>query len=150
MAQQITHPDTEYTVVAEVTKAAGEPEFIPAAVERATRVLQFGFTLLPILAGLDKFFNWLVNWEQYLAPAIANWLPISAGAFMRLGGVTEIAAGVLVAANPRVGGKVVACWLWAIIANLLMVPGYYDIAVRDFGLSLGALALSRLSEYTRS
>lgn len=149
MAQQITHPETEYTVAAQVTKAAGEPEFVPAPVERATRTLQFGFTLIPILAGLDKFFNWLVNWEQYLAPTVANWLPISASAFMRLVGVVEIAAGILVAANPRTGGKVVALWLWCIIANLLMVPGYYDIAARDFGLSLGALALSRLSEYAR-
>lgn len=82
-------------------------------------------------------------------PTIAGWLPISTSAFMRLAGVVEIAAGILVAANPRLGGKIVALWLWAIIVNLLMVPGYYDIAARDFGLSLGALALSRLSESTR-
>jgi hypothetical protein len=83
---------------------------------------------------------------MYLAPAIANALPISADRFMMLVGGIEILAGLLVALKPRIGGYVVALWLWGIIVNLLMQTGSYDIVLRDFGLSLGALALARLSE----
>jgi hypothetical protein len=108
-------------------------------------MLHVGFAALPILAGLDKFSHFLVNWDQYLAP-LARWLlPVSGHSFMLFVGVVEIAAGVLVAVRPRIGAYVVALWLWGIIINLLLVPGYYDIALRDFGLSLGALALARLS-----
>jgi uncharacterized membrane protein YphA (DoxX/SURF4 family) len=111
----------------------------------AFATLHFGYAVLPILAGLDKFFNVLVNWEQYLAPRMAEIIPLSATAFMQVVGAIEIAAGLLVAIRPRIGAYVVMGWLWAIIVNLLMVPGYYDIALRDFGLSLGALALARLA-----
>jgi uncharacterized membrane protein YphA (DoxX/SURF4 family) len=100
---------------------------------------------LPILAGLDKFFHLLVNWDQYLAPLATQVLPVSGHTFMLVVGVIEIAAGLLVAVRPRIGAYVVALWLWGIIANLLLVPGFYDIALRDFGLSLGALALARIS-----
>jgi hypothetical protein len=112
---------------------------------QAYLILYVGFVALTILAGLDKFFGLLVNWEQYLAPVVTSLLPFSGHAFMLAVGVVEIAAGLLVAFWPRVGGYVVALWLWGIIVNLLLVPGYYDIALRDFGLSLGALALARLS-----
>lgn len=108
-------------------------------------ILYAGFVALPILAGLDKFFHLLVNWEQYLAPMVTKVVPVSAHSFMLLVGVIEIAAGVLVALRPRIGACVVTLWLWGIIINLLLVPGFYDIAVRDFGLSLGAIALARLS-----
>jgi hypothetical protein len=108
--------------------------------------LHVGFVALPILAGLDKFFHLLVNWDRYLAPVAEQALPVSGHSFMLAVGVIEVAAGVLVAFRPRIGAYVVALWLWGIIANLLLIPGYYDIALRDFGLSLGALALAWLSQ----
>src|SRR6185436_14437127 len=110
----------------------------------AFRILRFGFALLPIIAGADKFFDRFVDWEQYLAPAVASRLPVSPHAFMALVGVIEIVAGILVAMRPRLGATIVAFWLWGIIVNLLLTHGYYDVALRDFGLSLGALALARL------
>ena len=112
---------------------------------QAFTILRVGFALLPILAGLDKFTHLLVDWKQYLAPALMNALPLDPPTLMMVVGVIEIAAGILVAMAPRIGGYVVAAWLWAIIVNLLMMGEYYDIAVRDFGLSLGALALARLA-----
>ena len=108
-------------------------------------ILYAGFATLPILAGVDKFSHLLVNWDQYLAPLASRVLPVSGHSFMLAVGVIEIAAGLLVLARPRIGAYVVALWLWGIIANLLLIPGFYDIALRDFGLSLGALALGRLS-----
>jgi hypothetical protein len=108
-------------------------------------ILWVGFAPLPILAGSDKDFHLLVNWVQYLAPVVTQVLPISGYSFMLAVGLIEIAAGLLVIARPRLGAYVVAIWLWAFIANLLLIPGFYDIALRDFGLSLGALALLRLS-----
>ena len=108
-------------------------------------ILYVGFAALPVVAGLDKFFHLLVNWEMYLAPAALRILPVSGDTFMLAVGVIEIAAGLLVAFRPRIGAYVVTLWLWGIIANLLLIPGFYDIALRDFGLSLGALALARLS-----
>ena len=114
-------------------------------VHQAYTLLRVAFALLPILAGLDKFTHILVDWNQYLAPAVAHALPVDVGTFMMIVGVIEIAAGVLVASVPRIGGYVVAAWLWAIIANLVMMASYYDVAARDFGLSLGAIALARLA-----
>jgi hypothetical protein len=108
-------------------------------------VLYAGFVALPILAGLDKFFHLLVNWDQYLTPLVTQILPVTAHTFMLVVGVIEIAAGVLVALRPQIGAYVVTLWLWGIILNLLLVPDFYDVALRDFGLSLGALALARLS-----
>ena len=112
---------------------------------QAFLILYAGFTALPILAGLDKFAHVLVNWDHYLAPQIANLLPVSGHTFMLVVGVIEVAAGALVFLWPRVGAVVVALWLWGIILNLLLLSGYYDVALRDFGLSLGALALARLA-----
>ena len=109
-------------------------------------MLLIGFTILPIVAGLDKFFHLLVDWDRYLAPQVTQLLPVADHTFMLAVGVIEIAAGLLVALRPRIGAYVVALWLWGIIVNLLLIHGYYDIALRDFGLSLGALALARLSE----
>ncbi len=116
---------------------------IPA--HHAFRTLRFAFTIAPIIMGLDKFFNLLVTWPHYLAPVVSQTLPVSPATFMQAVGVVEIIAGLIVAFYPIVGGWVVAAWLWAIIINLLLVPGYYDIAVRDFGLSLGAVSLARLA-----
>jgi uncharacterized membrane protein YphA (DoxX/SURF4 family) len=109
----------------------------------AYRILRFCFVVAPVLFGLDKFFNLLTQWPKFLAPLVANAVPVDA--FMRVVGVVEIAAGLLVLVKPRVGAYVVAAWLLAIIGNLLLIPGYYDVALRDFGLMLGALALARLS-----
>lgn len=108
-------------------------------------ILYAGFIVLSIVAGADKFFDVLVNWDAYLAPIVPQTLNISAHSFMMIVGVVEIAAGLLVALWPQVGAYVVALWLWGIIVNLMLVPGFYDIALRDFGLSLGALSLGRLS-----
>src|SRR6188474_189634 len=108
-------------------------------------ILLAGFAALPMIAGVDKFLHLLVNWEQYLAPMATKILPVPGHTFMLAVGVIEIAAGLLVAFRPRIGAYIVALWLWGIIFNLLLIPGFYDIALRDFGLSVGALALARLS-----
>lgn len=119
-------------------------------VYQAFQILKWGFTALPIIAGLDKYGHVLVNWDQYLAPVINRILGGHGHAFMLAVGIIEIVAGIGVALMPRLFAYVVAAWLWGIIINLLLIPGYYDIALRDFGLSLGALALARLSqEYNR-
>jgi hypothetical protein len=109
-------------------------------------MLHAGFAALPVVAGFDKFFHLLVNWDQYLAPLAIQILPVTGHTFMLAVGVIEIVAGLLVAFRPRIGAYVVALWLGGIIVNLLMIPGFYDIALRDFGLALGALALARLSQ----
>ena len=111
---------------------------------QAYRILQVGFIAAPILAGLDKFFNILINWEQYLAPFVGNL--IDPGVLMAVVGVVEIAAGIGVAIKPRIFAYVVAAWLVGIILTLLVLPGYFDVALRDLGLALGALALGRLSQ----
>lgn len=108
-------------------------------------MLRLGFTVLPILMGLDKFFNLLTDWEQYLAPWIVSLLPFSAHTAMLIVGVVEIAAGILVWIKPRYAAYVVALWLAGIIINLLTLSGFYDVALRDFGLMLAALTLARLA-----
>src|SRR5687767_5961305 len=113
---------------------------------QAYQILRLGFTIAPILFGLDKFFYVMAEWDRFIAPAIADMLPVDPRTFMMVGGIIEILAGLLVAIKPRYGGYLVMAWLWGIIANLLLYSGFYDIALRDFGLSLGALALARLAE----
>ncbi len=108
-------------------------------------MLRIGFTVAPILFGVDKFFNVMVHWEKYLASWINDILPGNAFTAMHIVGVVEIAAGVLVALKPRYAAYVVAAWLGGIIVDLLTYSGYYDIALRDFGLLLGALTLARLA-----
>ncbi|MEU6472480.1 hypothetical protein ABZ927_22430 [Streptomyces massasporeus] len=109
-------------------------------------ILRTGFTVAPILFGLDKFANLLVDWPAYLAPWINDIAPGSAQAAMYAVGAIEIVAGLVVALAPRFGGWLVAGWLAGIIVNLLTIPGYYDVALRDFGLLLGAVALARLAQ----
>lgn len=111
---------------------------------QAFRILQIGFVAAPIIAGLDKFFNILVDWSQYLAPFLGDLF--GAQTFMAIVGIVEIAAGIGVAIKPRIFAYVVSAWLTGIIINLLLIPGYFDVALRDLGLALGALALARLSE----
>jgi uncharacterized membrane protein YphA (DoxX/SURF4 family) len=112
---------------------------------QAFMLLRIAFTVAPILFGIDKFFNELVNWEQYLAPWIADLSPLSATHTMYAVGVVEIVAGLAVAIKPRYAAYIVAAWLAGIIINLLSYSGYYDVALRDFGLMLGALTLARLA-----
>lgn len=113
--------------------------------QQAFLLLRIGFTVAPILFGLDKFAEVLTDWEKYLAPAFDDLIPGSASDAMLLVGGVEVIAGLLVAVRPRIGGYVVAAWLGGIIVNLLIVGGYADIALRDFGLLIGALALARLA-----
>ncbi|KAB1140204.1 DoxX family protein [Streptomyces luteolifulvus] len=112
---------------------------------QAFLILRTGFAVAPILFGLDKFANLLVDWPAYLAPWINDIVPGSAQTAMYVVGVIEIVAGVAVALAPRFGAWLVAGWLAGIIINLLTIPDYYDIALRDFGLLLGAVALARLA-----
>ncbi|MGH2752269.1 MAG: DoxX family membrane protein [Actinomycetota bacterium] len=110
-------------------------------------LLRLGFAVAPILFGVDKFFNFMVDWPDYLAPWLNDIVPGTAQQFMYAVGVVEIVAGIVVALAPWFGGYLVAGWLGGIIVNLLTVdaPEYYDIALRDFGLLLGALTLARLA-----
>ena len=144
------------TLDASRRRAAGRtPDAQPAAASTAVNtathqafwLLRIGFTVAPILFGLDKFFNWSVQWPDYLATWINNIAPGSGQDFMYFVGGVEILAGILVLLAPRIGAFVVAAWLGGIIINLLTKnpPEYYDIALRDFGLMLAALTLGRLA-----
>ena len=113
---------------------------------QAYQILHLGFIVAPLVAGLDKFTHFLTSWDKYIAPLVAGLLPVSVDTFMIIVGTVEIAAAVLVALRPQIGAYVVAAWLAGIVINLLLIPGYLDIALRDFGLMLGALALARLSK----
>jgi hypothetical protein len=115
---------------------------------QAYLLLRTAFTVAPILFGLDKFFNWMVDWTDYLTPWVNEIVPGSGQSFMYFVGAVEIGAGVLVALAPRLGAYVVAAWLVGIIVNLLSIdpPRYYDIALRDFGLLLAAVTLGRLAQ----
>ena len=108
-------------------------------------ILRSAFTIAPIVFGADKALHVLVNWDRYLAPTIAHLSPFSVHQTMYVVGVIEIIAGVVVAVAPRIGAPIVSLWLLGIIVNLLLIPGYYDVALRDFGLFLAAVALWRLS-----
>jgi hypothetical protein len=117
------------------------------AAYQAFWLLRVGFTVAPILFGVDKFFNWTVHWPDYLAPWINSIMPGSAQDFMYFVGGVEIAAGLVVAVAPVIGAPLVAAWLGGIVINLLTndPPHYYDVALRDFGLFLAALTLTRLA-----
>jgi hypothetical protein len=120
---------------------------VSGAAHQAFLLLRIGFTAAPILFGLDKFFNWTVHWPDYLAGWVNDLMPGSGQDFMYFVGVVEIVAGLTVAVAPLLGAPLVAAWLGGIIINLLTndPPEYYDIALRDFGLLLGALTLTRLA-----
>jgi hypothetical protein len=112
---------------------------------QAYLILRTGFVVAPILFGLDKFTNLLTDWTTYLAPAVDRLVPGTATTAMVAVGVIEIVAGLVVAVRPKFGGYLVAAWLAGIIVNLLLLGDRYDVALRDFGLLLGALALARLA-----
>jgi hypothetical protein len=112
---------------------------------QAYQILHLAFIVAPVVAGLDKFFHLLVNWDQYLPPFVNTLVGGHGHELMFVVGVIEIVAGIGVAFRPKIFAYVVAAWLGLIIVNLLLIPGYFDVALRDFGLLLGALALARLS-----
>jgi hypothetical protein len=112
---------------------------------QAFLVLWLGFTVAPLLFGLDKFFDSMVPWTRYLSTEFADLSPFDAEGTMRLVGAIEIVAGLVVLLRPRIGGYLVAAWLGGIIVNLLFLGDALDIALRDVGLLLGALALARLA-----
>jgi hypothetical protein len=127
------------TTRSRITPARDNPAY------QAYLVLRTGFVVAPILFGLDKFTNLLTEWTAYLAPAIDRLVPGSAASAMLAVGVVEIVAGLVVAFRPRIGGYLVTAWLAGIIGNLLLLGDHYDVALRDFGLLLAALALARLA-----
>lgn len=144
MAQTMRDVESTRDSVSAVNVEATRPSY------QAYQILRLGFTVAPILAGLDKFFHLLVNWDQYLPPIVNRITGGHGHELMLLAGVIEIVAGLGVWFKPKIFAYVVAAWLLLIIVNLLLIPGYFDVALRDFGLALGALALGRLSqEYGR-
>ncbi|MEO6789874.1 MAG: hypothetical protein ABI249_03340 [Ornithinibacter sp.] len=142
---------TEHGAAAPITAsgtASSAASRLPLAQDPARQaflVLRGAFVIAPIVFGLDKFTNWLVQWDQYLAPVLSDPLPVSPHQAMYAVGVIEVAAGVLVALHARLGAVVVVAWLAGIILNLMLIPGFYDVALRDFGLLLAAVALQRLA-----
>jgi hypothetical protein len=112
----------------------------------AYQILRIGFTAAPIIAGIDKFTHLLVNWDQYLPSFVNRMVGGHGHELMLVAGAIEIVAGLGVFFKPKIFAYVVSAWLVLIIANLLMIPGYFDVALRDLGLALGALALARLSQ----
>lgn len=135
-----TTPD----VRARLSRAEHRPSY------QAFQLLRAGFAILPIVAGADKFFHLLANWDMYLANRIEALLPVGGHTFMLIAGAIEIVAGILVAVLPRIGAWVVAAWLTGIVVNLLLIPGFYDVAFRDVGLAVGAAGLGVLArEYGR-
>ena len=134
------HPATPATGISgALHRARTEPAY------GAFLVLWIGFIALPLLMGLDKYFNLMTDWEGYLAPWIVNLLPFSAHTAMVVVGTIEVVAAILVFLRPRYASYVVALWLAGIIVNLLTYSGYYDVALRDFGLLVAAVALTRLA-----
>lgn len=122
-----------------------EVDHRPKGERDAYKLLYAGFVAAPIIAGFDKFTDRLGNWDRYLSDDVAKKLPVERHTFMQGVGLVEIAAGMLVAAKPKWGGYVVGAWLVGIVANLWTKREYRDIALRDVGLALGALALARIA-----
>ena len=123
----------------------GGPAREGTGARQAFVLLRTVFTVAPIAFGIDKFLGWLTDWEQYLAPWVNDLVPGDAHQAMLVVGAIEIVAGVLVAVRPQIGGYVVALWLAGIILNLVTMGEFLDVALRDFGLLVGALALARLA-----
>lgn len=132
-------PPAAHGLTRAMHRARSEPAY------GAYLMLRVGFTVLPIVFGADKFANVLTNWEHYLAPWIVRLIPVTAHQAMLVVGVVEIVAGLAVAIKPRYAAYIVAAWLAGIIINLVSYPGFYDVALRDFGLMLAALTLARLA-----
>ncbi len=137
MAYVIPHETT--TIVTRTYSHSG-PSY------QAYLILRVGFAALPIIVGIDKFTDLLTDWDKYLSGTFAGISPLNVHSTMMGIGVIEVLAGLFVALRPRIGAYIVAAWLVGIIVNLLLLPGYFDVALRDFGLCLGAIALGRLSQ----
>jgi hypothetical protein len=129
-----------------LSKPSNRAEIFTQPSYQAYQILRVGFTVAPIVAGLDKFFNLLVNWDQYMPPVVNSLTGGRGHQLMLAVGLIEIVAGLGVWFKPKLFAYVVAAWLLLIITNLLLIPGYYDVALRDFGLALAAVALGRLSK----
>ena len=138
MSSASTHGDARVPARRAGTAAVG-------GAGQAYVMLRTIFTVAPILFGLDKFFNFLTVWPNYLAPVATQVVPVTPQMFMYGVGIIEIVAGVLVAVVPRWGSAIVALWLLGIIVNLVVLGHFYDVALRDFGLLVAALALNRLA-----
>ncbi len=110
-------------------------------VEQVETILKWTYGLVPIVAGADKFAHMLTDWDKYLAPIVTDILPLSAGTFMMIVGVVEIVAGILVLVRPKIGSLVVGLWLIGIAINLLLLGQYFDVAVRDVVMAIGAFSL---------
>lgn len=119
-------------------------------VQRVTQTLRITYGLLPILAGLDKFMHLLADWNKYLAPVVTDVIPVSPGTFMSVVGVIEIIAGIIVFVRPKLGSIIVGIWLIAIAINLLLTGQYFDVAVRDVIMAIGAFCLYMLLDDDRS
>lgn len=119
-----------------------------ATIKQLQTTLRLTYGLVPIVAGLDKFTNLLTNWEAYLSPAIRNMLPVGANTFMKLVGVIEIIAGILTLVRPRIGAWVVMAWLVCIALQLIAGGQFFDVAVRDLVMAIGAYTLAQLSKLT--
>jgi hypothetical protein len=141
----VTTTTTQPTQVPSTAVAVRSPSPADPA-SQAFWLLRIVFVVAPIAFGLDKFFHVLVDWDRYLAPEFADLFDAQAHTLMYAVGVIEIVAGLVVAVRPRFGGYLVAAWLAGIIVDLLLIGDYYDIALRDFGLLVGALALARLAD----
>lgn len=142
MTNTLVHPGARGQAATEpLRRLRAEPAY------QAFWLLRIGFTVAPVLFGLDKFFDLLVGWPTYLAPEFNDLIPGTAQTAMYLVGAVEIAAGLVVLVQPRFGGYLVAAWLGGIILNLVVLGEHYDVALRDFGLLLAALTLARLSAY---
>ena len=139
MARSTTSRHAERPIGAEAAAFGSSPS------SQAFIILLIGFVAAPLIAGADKYFGLLTDWTKYLAPVFPNLLGISATSIMYAVGIIEILAGLIVLSKPSIGGYVVAAWLFGIIVNLLLLHNYFDTALRDFGLLLGALALARLA-----
>ena len=139
--EQTINQSNNLSLAAESTDAAiNNPGY------QAYQILRLAFTVAPIVAGLDKFFHLLVNWDQYLPPFVNNLIGGNGHTLMLAAGVIEIIAGIGVWFMPKIFAYVVSAWLLLIVVNLLLIPGYFDVALRDFGLALGAFSLGRLSQ----
>ena len=132
-------PTRSVTAVTTKDRLTSDPAF------QAFWLLRIGFTVAPIAFGIDKYFHVLTNWDLYFAPRLDRIVPGTAHQAMYVVGAVEIVAGLVVLLAPRFGGYLVALWLLGIIVNLLLIPGFYDVALRDFGLLLAALTLARLA-----
>lgn len=119
------------------------------AIDSVFTLLKLTFVIVPIVAGLDKFTNLLTDWEKYLNPAASGMLPVSAATFMKIVGVIEVIAGLIVLARPSLGGLIVAAWLTLIALSLIASGTYLDVAVRDLVMAISAFSMSRFAKYNQ-